>query len=211
MQLFVILLISYPLAICHAAEHEITEIIVLMKKHHRRELADGNWREHGKRFEELMKSTGEKVSKRSIKEIEKLDPHVFSDRIELIALHLASEPKLFAEIYKTYVRHPSEEELEKRRQEFLLSDKESGIVRSNKYKTKGKGIIRPVALGMFSPYPVAPEHLKTKYRYCLEYFWVAPHYERSLRRYRGTLDAALDDIKQSSTPNEMDIRSFLSE
>ena len=194
-----LLIAMFAMPAIHASEPEIAEIIDMARKRRDNQLRlpdPGDWRSSGIVFERLIVSLGEKLSEWDETEIEKLDPEQLEDRIKLIAADFVTRSEAYDKIYDKYVRHPTEEELQKMREEAIA-----------RIKARGDEI-RPIQPGgpqsllkdpqFPAPLAVEEEHLIEKFQFPLEYFWMAPHKEPVMGRYRDTLVRALDDLKEEN-------------
>lgn len=208
-KIHLILIALFSMSSSHAAEPEVAEIVDMAVKNRDNLLMphDGiEPRSSGIEFERLMNSLGEKVSRRDKGAIERLDPRKLEDRIELIALDFVQSKEVYSEIYDKYVRHPTEEEYQKLKEEFIAQLREQGVV----IPPAPPGGVRPTLKDPTFPAPIAvdEEHLNEEHRYCFEYFWMAPQKGKTMKNHRGTLARALDQLK-GENGEQPDIRDLL--
>ncbi|WP_395753832.1 hypothetical protein [Prosthecobacter sp.] len=185
-----------------AAESPLGEIISLILSNQKNSTSF----EDGERFELLMHQLGTADAKLSAAELQRLNPSLLEDRIRLIALHRVQHRDLFDGIYQTYVRHPSEAEIARRRQEHLRlhpGTPADGGGDSSKIQNPF-GVVDSTIL---APAQVAPPHLAPAYRYCHEYYLIAPRHEPTLKHYDTTLASALDHLKKQL--KEVDVRILI--
>ncbi|WP_395739901.1 hypothetical protein [Prosthecobacter sp.] len=197
---------AFLLTLSHAcaAESPLTEIISLILSNQKNSTSF----EDGARFDFLMHQLGTAAAKLSPAQIQQLNPSLLEDRIHLIALHRIQHRDLFDGIYQTYVHHPSEAELARRRQESQTQRPAAGAG-----KGAGQGARpAPDLFGMvdhtiLAPAQVAAAHLAPPYRYCFEYYLIAPRHEATLRHYDTALTSALDHFKKQL--REVDVRTLI--
>jgi hypothetical protein len=204
-----VVVFSFLMSLSSAAELDVAEIVDMAVKNRDNLLMphDGiELRSSGIEFERLMSSLGEKVSRRDKGAIERLDPRKLEDRIELIALDFVQNREVYSEIYDKYVRHPTEEEYQKLKEEFITQIREQGVV----IPPDPPGGVRPTLIDPTFPAPIAVDevHLNEEHRYCLEYFWMAPQKGKTMKNHRGTLARALDQLKEENG-DQPDIRDLL--
>ena len=191
-----ILIAMFAMPALHASEPEVAEIIDMARKQ-RDNMLTGYRGLNGIKFEGLIKSLGEKLSEWDEAEIEKLDSEKLEDRIKLIALDFVTHSEAYDKIYDKYVRHPTQEELWEMLEEYRSSLAEAGITPPD-LPPEGT-ILGPIRDRQFpAPLAVEEEHLIEKFQFPLEYFWMAPHKEPVMGRYRDTLVRALDDLKEEN-------------
>lgn len=192
--------------LCRADERQVSEITDLILKNQKNLLSGEHWADQSRRFDELMEDIGEKESKRN--ESGRLNPAVYEDRIRLIALYRFQHRDLFEEIYKTYVKHPSGAEIEKMRQAFMAEYPETE--ESKKFQQminpNGTRLVR-VDPRFPAPYSIQEAHLAPKYRFCFEYFWMAPVHEQTMKKFENAVEKALDHFKKEA--GGVDIRELI--
>lgn len=195
MKIRLILIALLTMSSIHAAEPEVAEIINMARKQ-RDNLLSNYQGLNGIEFDRLMGSLGEKVSRRDEAAIERLDPQKIEDRIELIALDFVRRRETYSAIYDKYVRHPTEEEFQRMKDEAIAQLREQGVVIP---PDPSEGV-RPTLKDPTFPAPIAvdEEHLNEEHRYCLEYFWMAPQKGKTMKGHRGTLARALDELKEEN-------------
>lgn len=198
-KIHLILIALFSMSSSHAAEPEVAEIIDMARKERDNLLMpfDGfNRSSSGIEFERLMNTLGEKVSRRDGAAIERLDPQKLEDRIELIALDFVRRSEAYTEIYDKYVRHPTEEEFQRMKEEAITQLRAQGVVIPS---APSEGV-QPKRKDPTFPAPVAvdAEHQNEEHRNCLEYFWMAPQKGKTMKGHRGTLARALDELKEEN-------------
>lgn len=180
---------------CRADDCKVSEITDLILKNQKNLLSDEHWRDHGLRFDELMEAIGEKEFKRN--ESGRLNPAVCEDRIRLIALYRFQHRDLFEEIYKIYVKHPGEAEIEKMRQAFIAENPQTEEMKKLNQKIYPAGVrLVRVDPRFPAPHSIQEAHLAPKYRFCFEYFWMAPVHEQPMSHFENALEMALDHFKK---------------
>lgn len=166
------------------------------------------------KFEQLMDVIGKETAAYSKKRLAELKPGRFEDRIRLIALARVQHPDVFEEIFKIYVKHPSQEEVEKMRAAFMQSYTGNGNMSEDEVKKVKEGLAKlnrehtPPSTPWLPP-PVEDKHLKEQFRYYFEYFWMTPPVMQAYRNYDGHMDYALDKIKEKA--GEVDLRDLIKE
>lgn len=190
-----ILIALFSMSSSNAAEPEVAEIIDMARKQ-RDNLLSNYQGLNGIEFERLMNTLGEKVARRDEAAIQRLDPKKLEDRIELIALDFVRRSETYSEIYDKYVRHPTEEEFQRMKEEAITQLRAQGVVIP---PAPSEGV-QPKRKDPTFPAPVAvdAEHQNEEYRYCLEYFWMAPQKGKTMKGHRGTLARALDELKEEN-------------
>lgn len=188
-----------------AAENELAEIVQLLVS---RQNSATSF-EDGDRFDLLMYKLGAATAACSKEEIHKLNPARLEDRLRLIALHRFEHRELYDGIYHVYVRHPTEAELEKKRKEHVLlfpngTGPNDSIFDGGK---NGRSSLLTMDARVSAPDEIEAHHLTPPYRYCFEYFWMAPHHETTMKHCDGTMALALDHWKKHS--KDADIRALI--
>jgi hypothetical protein len=175
----------------------------------------GNEKKLAGRFAQLMEVIGKETEAYSKERLAALKPEKFEDRIRLIALAHVQHPDLFEEIFTTYVKYPSQEEFEKRRAAFMQSYTGNGTMSEDevkKVKEEAAKLNRehaPPPLNLSPPRKINSKHLEAQYRFCFEYYWMAPHFGLSYRHYEGAMERALDQFKEKA--GGVDMRALIEE
>jgi hypothetical protein len=192
--------------LCRADDRQVSEITDLIFKNQKSFLSGEPLVDKSRRFDELMEDIGEEEFKRN--ESGRLNPAVYQDRIRLIALYRFQHNDLFEEIYKTYVRHPTDAEIEKMRQAFIAKNPETEEDKKFQREINPSGA-RLVRVDPRFPAPdsIQEAHLAPKYRFCFEYFWMAPVHEATMKRFENAMDRALDHFKNET--GDADIRELI--
>ncbi|MBK1833008.1 hypothetical protein [Roseibacillus ishigakijimensis] len=196
---------SILICICSASDALVKDVMDYVQEVESGVTSEANWKEQGKKFEEFMLSLGAEIEGQGEEVIEELDPAEAGDRIRLIALDFLRNKESYVEIYDEYVRHPTEAEIEKKREDFIA--KHGGPSSDDPFGGVGSNVVK--ADPTFpAPSQIGEKHLKENYQYCFEYFWLAPRKEETMKGYRETLANALDLLKDANG-DQPDIRDLL--